>query len=166
MDACQKHDSWFRKKIQTPSKLVIAGCGGYPKDVNFVQAHKGLFAAHQAVAGDGAVVLAADCAEGAGHKDLLHWFDICHSESKWLNELQARYQINGQTAFSTWLRVTSVPTVLVSRLKSSDVKRMGMTPAKDMKEALEAAEEILGELPVPLVIPDAGDVLPVVGKPE
>jgi nickel-dependent lactate racemase len=162
MDACQKHDSWFRRELEATSELVIAGAGGYPKDVNFIQAHKGLFAAHQAVARDGAVVLAADCAEGTGHEDLLDWFDSCHSESKWLDELQARYQINGQTAFSTWLRVTSVPTVLVSRLKSSDVQRMGMTPAKDMKEALKAAEEILGHLPVPLIIPDAGDILPVV----
>ncbi len=166
LDACRKHDSWFRKELQAPSKLVIAGSGGYPKDVNFVQAHKGLFAAHQAVAGDGVVVLAADCAEGTGHEDLLDWFDRCDSESKWLDELQARYQINGQTAFSTWLRVKSVPTVLVSRLKPSDVARMGMAHANDMKEALKVAEKILGELPVPLIIPDAGDVLPVVGSPE
>ena len=166
MDACQKHDSWFRMELKAPPELVIAGAGGYPKDVNFIQAHKGLFAAHQAVAGDGVVVLAADCAEGTGHEDLLDWFDSCHSENKWLDELQARYQINGQTAFSTWLRVTTVPTVLVSRLKSSDVKRMGMIPAMNMNEALKAAEEVLGELPVPLIIPDAGDILPVVGSPK
>ena len=43
---------------------------------------------------------------------------------------------------------------------------MGMIPAKDMKEALKAAEEILGHLPVPLIIPDAGDILPVVGSAE
>jgi nickel-dependent lactate racemase len=157
MDACRKYDSWFRRELQAPSKLVIAGAGGYPKDVNFVQAHKGLFAAHQAVAGDGAVILAADCAEGA---------DRCQSESQWLDELQTRYQINGQTAFSTWLRVTSVPTVLVSRFKRSDVERMGMTHANDMMEALKAAEDLLGELPVPLIIPDAGNILPVVALDE
>jgi nickel-dependent lactate racemase len=166
LDACRKHDSWFRKRLQARSKLVIAGSGGYPKDVNFVQAHKGLFAAHQAVAGDGVVVLAADCAEGTGHANLLDWFDRCHSQSKWLDELEARYQINGQTAFSTWLKVTSVPTVLVSRLNGSDVERMRMIPAVNMEEALKAAQEILGEMPVPLVIPDAGDILPVIGSAE
>ncbi|MDF1527337.1 MAG: nickel-dependent lactate racemase [bacterium] len=166
MDACRKHDSWFRKELQARSRLVIAGSGGYPRDVNFVQAHKGLFAAHQAVAGDGVVLLAADCAEGTGHPDLLDWFDRCHSQCKWQDELEARYQINGQTAFSTWLRVTSVPTVLVSRLNGSDVERMGIIPADNMEEALKAAREILGELPVPVIIPDAGDVLPVVGSAE
>jgi len=166
LDACRKYDSWFRKEVPAPSKLVIAGIGGYPKDVNFVQAHKGLFAAHQAVAMDGAVILAADCEEGTGHADFLDWFHRCHSREKWLDELEARYQINGQTAFSTWLRVTSVPTVLVSSLKGPEVERMGMIPADNIGEALNAAKQILGVLPVPLIIPDAGDVLPVVGSPK
>jgi len=166
MDACRKHDSWYRKELEAPLRLVLAGAGGFPKDVNFVQAHKGLFAAHQAAAANGAVILAAECAEGMGHGDLLKWFERCHTESMWLSELEDRYQVNGQTAFSTWLRVTAVPTVLVSRLKPSDVHKMGMIPAKNMREALKKAGEILGELPPPLIIPDAGDVLPVVKSPK
>jgi len=41
-----------------------------------------------------------------------------------------------------------------------DVETMGMTPATSLTEAIRAAKAILGELPVPLVIPDAGYVLP------
>jgi hypothetical protein len=37
---------------------------------------------------------------------------------------------------------------------------MGMTPAPSLAEAIRTAKAILGELPVPLVIPDAGYVLP------
>jgi hypothetical protein len=37
---------------------------------------------------------------------------------------------------------------------------MGMTPAPTLPDAIRAAKGILGELPVPLVIPDAGYVLP------
>jgi len=37
---------------------------------------------------------------------------------------------------------------------------MGMTPAPTLEEAILAAKRFLGELPVPLVIPDAGYVLP------
>lgn len=161
-DACRKFDSWYRKDMGSLSKLVIASVGGHPKDVNFVQAHKGLFAAHQAVAGGGVVILAAECPEGTGHPDLLKWFDRCPSEKVWLKELEELYQINGQTAFSTWLRVTKVPTVLISGLKRTDVEKMGMISAGNMGEALKTAEEILGGLPVPLIIPDAGDILPVV----
>jgi len=165
-EACRKHDIWFRKELEVPSRLVLASAGGFPKDLNFVQAHKGLFAAHQAAAANGAVVLAAECSEGTGHADFIRWFERCKTEGIWLSELEDRYQINGQTAFSTWLRVTSVPTLLVSCLKSSDVHKMGMIPAMNMREALKKAREILGDLPEPLIIPDAGDVLPVVKSPE
>lgn len=167
LDACRKHDSWYMRQVAEPARLVLAGSGGYPRDINFVQAHKGLFTAHRVVRGSGVVILAAECPEGTGHQDFLDWFERCETERDWLGELQERYQINGQTAFSTWLRVNRVPTILVSRLKGSDVERMGMIPAADMKEAMEAAERILGELPVPLIMPDAGDMLPVItGKGE
>lgn len=165
-DACRKHDAWFRKELEEPSRLVIAGAGGFPKDVNFVQAHKALHAAHQAAAPGGVVILAAECPEGAGHADLIGWFERCHTEEKWLTALEDRYQINGQTAFSTWLKVTATPTVLVSRLRSSEVRTMGMIPAGTVREALTIAGGILGDLPVPLLIPDAGDVLPVIKSPK
>ena len=37
---------------------------------------------------------------------------------------------------------------------------MGMTPAASLEEAIGTARRFLGELPPPLVIPDAGYVLP------
>ena len=39
-------------------------------------------------------------------------------------------------------------------------ERMGMTPAPALPDAIRTAKRFLGELPVPLVIPDAGYVLP------
>jgi nickel-dependent lactate racemase len=164
IEACRLHDTWFRLELDAPSTLVIAASGGSPKDVNFVQAHKSLYAAHITVSRAGAVILAAQCKEGIGHPDMLGWFEKCRTEDQWLQALETDYQINGQTAFSTWLRVTSIPTILVSDLDKVSVQKMGMIPAKDMNEALKTAEGILGELPAPLIIPDAGDILPVVKK--
>jgi len=40
------------------------------------------------------------------------------------------------------------------------VETMGMTPAPSLAEAIRTAKAILGDLPVPLLIPDAGYVLP------
>ena len=53
--------------------------------------------------------------------------------------------------------------ILVSSLKPADVGKMGMTPAASLEEAVRMAEGMLGALPTPLVIPDAGYVLPDVG---
>ncbi|MDF1536935.1 MAG: nickel-dependent lactate racemase, partial [bacterium] len=143
LDACRRHDIFYRKEIKEPSRLVIASAGGHPRDVNFVQAHKGLYSAHRTVAADGVVILAARCPEGTGNPDFIRWFERCRTEEQWLDELERRYQINGQTAFSTWLRVKAVPTVLISELPPDLVKIMGMIPAGDPVEALQRAGEIL-----------------------
>ncbi|MGA8752940.1 MAG: hypothetical protein WB712_04740, partial [Candidatus Deferrimicrobium sp.] len=50
--------------------------------------------------------------------------------------------------------------ILVSSLPPEDVETMGLTPAPTLPDAIRAAKRFLGELPVPLVIPDAGYVLP------
>jgi hypothetical protein len=50
--------------------------------------------------------------------------------------------------------------ILVSTLPPEDVETMGMTPAPSLSDAIRTAKRFLGELPVPLVIPDAGYVLP------
>jgi nickel-dependent lactate racemase len=164
LEACRQHDNYYCREMpgighEAGSRLVIASSGGSPKDINFVQAHKGLYSAHKAVSEDGVVILAASCTEGTGHNEFLDWFQRCMTEKSWLNELEKNYQINGQTAFSTWLRVRSVPTILISELTDESVERMGMIPVTGPAEALERATDLLGELPVPVILPDAGDML-------
>ncbi len=157
--ACKALDRAFRKTLEKKGKLVLAGAGGWPKDLNFVQAHKSLYSAHRAVDEEGVVILAASCDDGAGHPDMMSWFRKCKTDGQWLRALDSRYQINGQTAYSTWLRANRTKTCLVSELSPADVLAMGMIPCGDLKEALGKAEKILGELPGPVLMPDAGDIL-------
>ncbi|NJK98532.1 MAG: DUF2088 domain-containing protein, partial [Bacteroidales bacterium] len=39
-EACKIHDSYYRYNSDEQYDLVIASSGGYPKDINFIQAHK------------------------------------------------------------------------------------------------------------------------------
>ena len=139
--------------------LVIAGVGGWPKDINFVQAHKGLNSACRAVRDGGILVLAAACPEGGGHPDFFSWFRRCFSDEQWLDTLDRDYQINGQTAYSVWKCATANTTVLISGLPRERVVEMGMVPAGDLDEAMTIVEGRMGAIPPPLVIPDASDIL-------
>lgn len=75
-------------------------------------------------------------------------------------DLRANYQIYGQTAHATFSKAKACRVILVSSLRPEDVERMGMTPASSLDDAIRKAETFLGDLPSPLVIPDAGFVLP------
>src|SRR5205085_8213055 len=55
--------------------IVIASCGGSPKDINLIQAHKALDMATWALKDGGDLILLARCQEGTGRDDFLRWFE-------------------------------------------------------------------------------------------
>src|SRR5215211_1212593 len=67
--------------VNVPAKrdVVIASCGGFPHDINLIQAHKALDMAVVACNDGGTIILLAECAEGLGRPDFLKWFDASDS---------------------------------------------------------------------------------------
>jgi len=110
----------------------------------------------------GVLILLAECADGFGSPNFFPWFRF-EAPGEMETELRAHYQIYGQTAHAAFVKARACRVILVSSLKPADVGRMGMTPAASIEEAVRMAEGMLGTLPTPLVIPDAGHVLPDVG---
>ncbi len=161
-EGCALYAKVFRAPVPKKYQLVIASAGGYPKDINFIQSHKALDQAFQAVEDGGVLILLAECADGFGSPTFFPWFRFATPEEMEA-ELRVNYQIYGQTAHATFVKARGCRVILVSSLKPADVGRMGITPAVSLEEAIRLAEGILGTLPTPLVIPDAGYVLPLVG---
>jgi lactate racemase len=118
--------------------VVIASCGGFPHDINLIQAHKALDMAALACKDGGTIVLLAECSDGLGRPDFLKWFDPRDSR-----ELEARllsgYEVNGQTAWALLAKAERFRICLVSDLPKEDVKLMRMVPVETISEALELA---------------------------
>ena len=160
---CQFFDQFFKAPITELADLVIVSCGGYPKDINFIQAHKTFDYAFNALRPGGVMILIAACSEGIGNPDFLKWFrfqDAVEMES----ELRKNFQINGQTAYSTFLKAKKAKVFLLSELPDSVVQTMSLTPVHSIEEALARAYQILGDKPTTYVIPYGGAVLPWLGK--
>jgi nickel-dependent lactate racemase len=158
-EGCARYAKHFRVKIAKRYSLVIASAGGFPKDINFIQSHKALDNAFHATEPGGVLVLLAECPDGFGSPTFFPWFRFQDPDIM-ERELRASYQIYGQTAHAVLTKARACRVVLVSALPARDVETMGMTPASTLQEAVRIAGEILGGLPTPLVIPDAGYVLP------
>lgn len=157
---CEIFREYYTIPIREKADLVIASCGGYPKDINFIQAHKALEYAMNSLKDNGVIILLAKCEEGFGSGSFLKWFK--YKDLKEFEEnLRLNYEIYGQTAFSTYLKTKKATIILISSLPPEEVKLMSMIPAKDMKEALSLAKTILGDSPTIYIIPDAGITLPV-----
>src|SRR3982751_20921 len=62
--ACDAYAEDRTVRITEKRPLVVASCGGYPYDINMIQAHKALEAASRACEDAGRVVLLAECRDG------------------------------------------------------------------------------------------------------
>jgi len=123
--------------IDIPSKrdLVIASCGGFPYDINLIQAHKALEMAAQACNDGGTIILLAECREGLGRPDFMKWFEAKNSRAMEAR-LRESYEVNGQTAWSLLTKTERYEVFLVSKLPHEEVRRMRFVPAATLSAAL------------------------------
>ena len=144
------------RSVPIPAKrdLVIASCGGFPYDINLIQAHKALDMAGYACNDGGTIVLLAECSDGLGRPDFLKWFESADSRAL-AERLRNEYEVNGQTAWALLTKAERYRVCLVSQLPDEQVKQMRMIPVRSLAEALESAGDKQG-----LVMPRGAAVLP------
>jgi nickel-dependent lactate racemase len=133
--ACTDYLQDHSLAIDSKRDVVIASAGGWPWDINLIQAHKALEMASYACRDGGEIILLSECADGMGRADFLKWFE--ESDSRALEErLKSAYEVNGQTAWSLLTKAERFRVHLVSHLADEDVRMMRMTPSRTLDEAL------------------------------
>ena len=136
--ACEYYLEQYSACIPSKRDIVIVSSGGFPHDINLIQAHKALDMAALACNDGGTIILLAECSDGLGRPDFLKWFDDEDSRA-----LAARlvngYEVNGQTAWALLTKAERFRVCLVSELPTDDVRRMRMVPVRTIDEALEQA---------------------------
>ncbi|QXE89445.1 nickel-dependent lactate racemase [Geomonas subterranea] len=157
---CRFYKDTFSAPIDEKGDLVVVSCGGFPKDINLIQAHKSMEYASRALKPGGVMILLAECRDGYGNATFFNWFghETC---AELESALRKRYEINGQTAWSVKEKAERFRIVLVSKLPAEEVRTMGMIPATTLDEALQLALPMLPDRYQAYLIPEGGTVLPV-----
>jgi len=157
---CRFYADTFSYPIREKADLVVVSCGGYPKDINLIQAHKSMEYASRALKPGGVMILLAECRDGYGNATFFNWFQYATC-GELESALRKRYEINGQTAWSVKEKAQRFRIVLVSQLPPAEVETMGMIPAQTPAQALELALAVLPDGFTAYLIPEGGTVLPV-----
>ncbi|MHC4883772.1 MAG: lactate racemase domain-containing protein [Planctomycetota bacterium] len=113
--ACARHDEGTRVGQAQRYDLVLASCGGGPKDVNLIQAHKSIHHASLYLKDGGTLLLLAECPDGVGSQTFLPWFD-CGGFDAAFKRLQADYQGNGGTALALMTKTARIRIGLMTEL--------------------------------------------------
>ena len=164
-EACKFVDEVYGSKIPREADLVIASCGGWPKDINVYQMQKTMDNAACAVKKGGVVILLAECIEGSGSAKLEETFNRLSTPAAIKHELEENFQIGANKAFAITRPQQKAKFILVTKLNRSLAKSMHFTAAVDtVDEALKLAHEQLGEHPATILMPEGSLTVPRVAE--
>ena len=135
--------------------IVIASCGGYPKDISLYQAQKGLNLASQAVKRGGKILLLAACPQGVG--DDIYFDYVCQfaTPEEVLEDFQRlEFKMGAHKAYLFGRTLVSYDVAVFSELNSDILKRCHLRAADPSAVIAEWLEEFEGR-PALAVVPNA-----------
>lgn len=157
--ACAFSESLYTIPISEQADLVVASAGSAK---NFIQSHKSLYNAFQALRPGGHVLLATPAEEGYGGNKFADWLAL-GTRTAVIQALRKNAEINGQTALSTLEKARR--TVFLTRMEPELVRSMGGRPVTSLAEGLALLHPDLtgrgGNSPSCLVMPSAAVTVPV-----
>lgn len=151
---CQRY---YGKEIAQEADVVIASCGGYPKDLNLYQGVKSLLNAVNALKRGGTFVFLCECPEGGGAPDFFDWTKPL-AEGRLDSALREAFTIAGYIFYASCEAIAKAGRFLM-------LSRIDPALVKDMRiQAYSRVDEIQRELRLAgksvTVIPYGGYVLP------
>ncbi len=151
--------------LDSPADVVVTTCAGYPLDLTFYQAVKGMVGALPALKPGGAIVIASECAEGIGNA---HFRDILLDSDDLEAFVKRTYEpgffIPDQwEAHELWKAVKSAEVyVVASGIPAETLSRCFVKPVATVEEGVRQALETRGPDAKLVVIPKGPYVLPQV----
>jgi nickel-dependent lactate racemase len=158
---CQMVSDIYGVDIYELADVVIAGCGGYPKDINLYQAQKTLENAAGAVKEGGQVVLLAQCPEGSGSQAFERW--VCQYQKFEVMEraLQENFELGGHKAYAVAKVLRKCTVHLVSQLSPNQALQWGFYPALSLDEAVERIYAGSGKNLLTYIMPQGSMTVPL-----
>ncbi len=133
--ACSAYAQANTIRISEKRDVVVVSCGGFPYDLNMIQAHKALEAAANACRDGGTIIFLAKCENGLGRDDFVDWF-VSENSKKLAERLCEHYQVNGQTAWSLLKKAEKFEIKIFTYLPKETTEKMRMIKIEDISKEI------------------------------
>jgi nickel-dependent lactate racemase len=164
LQGCKFVASIYGTKIPLAADLVIASCGGYPKDINVYQLQKTMDHAWLAVRKGGMAIILGECVEGVGSEQYLQWMKEYQTPERIEERIKSDFVVGGHKAYAVTRLMKKAQFILISSLDPALARTLLFTPAQDMTEALHIALAGLGANPRILLMPQGSLTVPILGQ--
>jgi nickel-dependent lactate racemase len=149
-------------RIPRKYPVVIAGAGGFPKDIDVYQAQKALEHAAEATLEGGIIILAAECMEGFGEEIFEEWMRSSSCIKDIFDRFDDGFVLGGHKAYAIAKTLVDKEVVLVSSLSETDTRSLFFTYKENLDQAIKYVHEKMGSNFKTLIMPQAALTLPVV----
>ena len=155
LDAVKYCEQMNVVEINAAADIVIASCGGYPKDINMYQAQKAMDAAVLAVKPGGTIILLAECREGLGEETFAEWIDQASCPADIVQRFHHKFELGGHKAFAICRIIETAEVYLLSELSDQRVQDLFLTPIHSLQEGLAKALQKHGDDASIIIMPEA-----------
>jgi lactate racemase len=147
-------------QIHEKADMVIASCGGYPKDIDLYQASKTLSNAREAAREGGTIIILAQCREGFGHSEVKKI--ISNHTSNMLREKEVRreYTIAKYTGYLICAIAEKHKVILVSEMPKDNLSNIDIEIVPSLEEAVDAAYSHDTSIKNVYILPSGANTLP------
>lgn len=162
LEACKFVDQVYGVPVPELADIVIASCGGYPKDINIYQLQKTMDNAWCAVKPGGVVIILGECEEGSGSKTYEDTMLKFPSPEAVEANLRQNFQIGAHKAYAVTRLMKRADFILVSALDKQLAKQLLFTAVDSVDEALELAKAKVGNQPKITLMPQGSLTVPLI----
>lgn len=162
LEACRFVDMVYGAEIDEPADIVIASCGGYPKDINIYQLQKTMDNAWCAVREGGVVIIIGECEEGSGSAALEKALEEDPSPDAIKAKLEKNFVIGAHKAYAITRLMKKAKFILVSSLDKGLAEKLLFESVNSVDEAISAAEKYVGENYRILLMPQGSLTVPII----
>lgn len=149
-------------EIESRADLVIASCGGYPKDIDLYQASKALTNARGAAKPGATIMLVAECPEGLGHSEMEYIINNFKNNYEREKELKESYTVAKYTGYLICEIAEKYNVIIVSDLNSSNLKNCNFKFFKSLQKAYDSLNK--DTIHTACILPSGGNTLPCCTK--
>lgn len=159
---CKFVESIYGTELVEQADLVIASCGGFPKDINVYQMQKTMDNAVLAVKEGGVIIILGECIEGTGSDMYETWMRQYKTPEAIEEKVRKEFVIGGHKAYAVTRLMKKAQFILLSSLDEELSRTLLFTPVKSMEEALSLAYGKLGPKPRTILMPQGSLTVPVI----
>ena len=144
--ACRTYSEYYKIDTEEQFDLVLASTGGYPKDINFIQAHKSIHSAARFVRDGGTLILIAECPDGLGNRQLPEIFEL-GDWNKIFPSDRSKYENNTGTVLAQLKKSLRLQIKMITSLDKEICARLGVDKT-DARAAQEIIDQAAGSIAI------------------